>query len=459
MKMKMKMMVAAGNGGESATTTTTVKQKRPATEQLVKEPAGGKRVKLQNNNPNPNPNLISNNGSNGVPAAAVLNSPSNITFVRSRMFYSRPTLTAGGNVATGLRHIHILNQTRTKPPKPITTTTTNKNKSKNPNPASHEFSETEQTQRILQYIFPRQFGLHNVFTSAVDKIETSHRFKDYTTREDEIQRKTRRGREGGVYSYRPLKVPRRLAGERVRSLVEGLRRGNEKCGYWALVRYYCPSWLCDEGAKDPRLRLPGPEKALFSSSCVSEGIATQAYNLPSGSSSARPARTTAAQIPTQKPTTTTSTKTTTTKTTNPPDPAPPTNSIEQLISKPVKQSFTDHATSVGEVSAFVAAVIRTVIPREFFGGEENRRTIMRSVERFVRLRRFETLSLHDVLQGLKVCFNPTHISRISISEKKCILLLTFNFFYLYNTAEGLCLARASQQQQLEKYPHPPPPSL
>ena len=47
-----------------------------------------------------------------------------------------------------------------------------------------------------------------------------------------------------------------------------------------------------------------------------------------------------------------------------------------------------------------------VIPDEFLGiGEDqahNKQVLMKNVDRFVDLRRFETLSLHDVTQGMKV---------------------------------------------------------
>lgn len=66
----------------------------------------------------------------------------------------------------------------------------------------------------------------------------------------------------------------------------------------------------------------------------------------------------------------------------------------------------DSATTSANVSAFVRAVISRLIPHELWGtgpeGIENERLIMRSVNRFVILRRFEGLTLHEVLQGLKV---------------------------------------------------------
>jgi len=76
-------------------------------------------------------------------------------------------------------------------------------------------------------------------------------------------------------------------------------------------------------------------------------------------------------------------------------------SSEPSLSKP-KDSFTDFASSIGEVSAFARAVISNIVPIEFWGSEENKKGFMRNVDRFVKLRRYETLSLHEVMQGMKV---------------------------------------------------------
>jgi telomerase reverse transcriptase len=47
-----------------------------------------------------------------------------------------------------------------------------------------------------------------------------------------------------------------------------------------------------------------------------------------------------------------------------------------------------------------------VIPNNFWGGDSvqkhNKSTVMRSVDHFVKLRRFETISLHEIVQDLKV---------------------------------------------------------
>jgi len=47
-----------------------------------------------------------------------------------------------------------------------------------------------------------------------------------------------------------------------------------------------------------------------------------------------------------------------------------------------------------------------VIPSEFWGGKINKTLIYKMVEVFIERRRFEVLSLHEVLQGFKVC--PHH---------------------------------------------------
>jgi hypothetical protein len=90
---------------------------------------------------------------------------------------------------------------------------------------------------------------------------------------------------------------------------------------------------------------------------------------------------------------------------------PPSNSKDAHLSEielpQRKQSFTDFSTPPAKVSAFCRAVLCAIIPEEFWGTGEvggwNKRVMMRNVDRFIRLRRFESLALHEVLQGLKVC--------------------------------------------------------
>lgn len=89
---------------------------------------------------------------------------------------------------------------------------------------------------------------------------------------------------------------------------------------------------------------------------------------------------------------------------------------------PPKYSLTDYATPASSVSAFCRAVLRKLIPPQLFGtgqqGLSNKRTILNHVDRFIRMRRFESLNLHEVSQGLKITCIPwleTPHTSISVS--------------------------------------------
>jgi telomerase reverse transcriptase len=96
----------------------------------------------------------------------------------------------------------------------------------------------------MQYMFPRQFGLHNVFTSKVDPRETAMPFKDYTLREKDIHSSMCRELGGKATNAQAidkwkLRIPKRLRGD-VFALVRKLRTLNQRCSYMELLRHYCP---------------------------------------------------------------------------------------------------------------------------------------------------------------------------------------------------------------------------
>jgi hypothetical protein len=71
-----------------------------------------------------------------------------------------------------------------------------------------------------------------------------------------------------------------------------------------------------------------------------------------------------------------------------------------------KTSLLDYATPAANVSAFCYSVLSTLIPNDFWGEGDtqthNKGMFMKNVGRFITLRRFETISLHDAVQGMKV---------------------------------------------------------
>ncbi|KAI9814836.1 MAG: hypothetical protein M1827_003102 [Pycnora praestabilis] len=269
-----------------------------------------------------------------------------ITFVRNRMFYARAALNGKGDVQFGLRHIHVLNRY----------------------PDNKDLKHTVQ---IMKYIFPRQFGLHNVFTSIVDRRETIQPFKDYTLREQEIALSNTRkvpSANGKEPPGRSCKVPKRLRGDIIR-LVAQLQKQHGKCSYTQLLRYYCPVEHID--------------KSRSSQTVIPNGL------LPTSNSSILQAAQTAnsSLVPTVAPLSTTVSTT-----------------------SPRKLSMLDYSTPASDVSAYCRAVILNIVPDELFGtheiGRENRKIIMSNIDRFVKLRRFESLSLHEVMQGMKIITIP-----------------------------------------------------
>lgn len=72
-----------------------------------------------------------------------------------------------------------------------------------------------------------------------------------------------------------------------------------------------------------------------------------------------------------------------------------------------KPSLMDYATPKASVSAFCRSVLSTLIPHGFWGEADtqthNKSLFMKVVDRFITLRRFETVSLHDAVQGMKAC--------------------------------------------------------
>ncbi|KAI0548296.1 hypothetical protein F4679DRAFT_325591 [Xylaria curta] len=156
---------------------------------------------------------------------SVVKTSSELVFVRNRMFYAKPALNARGQVQFGLRHIHILNRSPFQQLE---------------KGATHEIrarlirQNDIHTLKVMMYMFPRQFGLHNVFTSKVDPKETSQRLKDYTLREEEIHEKF--GRLGDLAH---LKTPKRLRG-RAKDLVRKFQVLHQRCSYSRLLQHYCP---------------------------------------------------------------------------------------------------------------------------------------------------------------------------------------------------------------------------
>lgn len=228
------------------------------------------------------------------------------------------------------------------------------------------------TVKVMMYMFPRQFALHNAFTSKVNGLETAQKFQDYTLREDEIApiMQAAKARPNGL-----PKLPKRLRGSAWR-LVERLQVRHGRCSYAEFLKHYCPSVLQHRRSSakaGPTLeRPPKPDRGIAQRASAESQMYFHSGNL---SNIAGGITLTNNNLPCRDG-----------------------HSLESLVQL---------ATSTSQVSAFCQAVLSHIIPNEFWGQGDtlcyNKTSFLQKVDRFIKLRRFESMTLHDVSQGLKVC--------------------------------------------------------
>ncbi|KAH9178168.1 hypothetical protein EDB89DRAFT_1149847 [Lactarius sanguifluus] len=65
-----------------------------------------------------------------------------------------------------------------------------------------------------------------------------------------------------------------------------------------------------------------------------------------------------------------------------------------------KPRFAEFACPFVEIYRFVVVVTKVVIPKDFWGGDENFRLVMTTLKNFISYRRYETISLHEIMRGL-----------------------------------------------------------
>ncbi|KAF2842800.1 hypothetical protein M501DRAFT_28796 [Patellaria atrata CBS 101060] len=225
-----------------------------------------------------------------------------------------------------------------------------------------DVNDVNQTVHVMKYIFPRQFGLHNVFTSTVDFKESAHIFKDYTLREQEIavlqQRRDIKRAEKEKTDMCQQKIPKRLRGMTV-ELVTKLRKLHQRCSYAAILQYYCPiSVSSTRSAND----IPLSFKALDKSRLASHALPKEVGNS--------------------------------------------TGNVATQYVNVEEPKYTELACSVSEVSAFCRAVLLNIVPHGFWGDTEtyrqNEAIISKYIDMFIRARKSESLSIHEIIQNFKV---------------------------------------------------------
>lgn len=230
-----------------------------------------------------------------------------------------------------------------------------------------EMRNETNTVKVLMHMFPRQFRLHNVFTSEVDSSKTSQKFQDYTVRDDEISQLCCSSSKTPDSAL--PKVPKRLRG-RAKNLVRRMQILHNRCSYFELLRHYCP---CNHDGERP--------------------VRTVSNHLGRSKSASNPVVTLDRMRNVQKQ----------------PAEAPrhtKRHGCHARKPEPEHRSIVDMACSTAHVSAYCRAALIKLVPLPVWGngqtGRDNRDVFLRKVHHFISLRRFETMSLHELLQGFKV---------------------------------------------------------
>ncbi|BGP48846.1 Telomerase reverse transcriptase [Rhodotorula kratochvilovae] len=238
-----------------------------------------------------------------------LHPANSIVFSRHRMYHNRVAKAKGGKLPYGLPTKHILTRLPSIFP-PVPPSGARPLKAVAEAPARH----------LAKYIFPRQFGLHNVFTS--EKARTSFEvMPDYLDREVEIKK------------LGSLKTPQRLKTMSHKRLSQEERS--------AVL----------ELAEQPRTQVSRGD--------VSIDISHASLVVPHGQTQAQ----------------------------------------EKAREKP---KLAEYACSFYEVERFVLDAVAEVIPRAFWGSDANCRVVQSRISAFIRMRRFETTSLHALMQGFSL---------------------------------------------------------
>ncbi|KGO64785.1 Telomere reverse transcriptase [Penicillium italicum] len=303
-----------------------------------------------------------------------LHSPNSIVFLRRRILYGRVEFK--NKVASGLGQTHVLSR-------------------------FSSLDSVAQTVHVMKYIFPRQFGLLNVFTLDSNGRNTMDYSKSFMFRESEIshleeekrlQRPPPENEFADCGGERTIKVPKRLRGITM-ELVRKLRNCNAKCSYGELLRYYCPTEQTGPRRLGAFASTPDAKKSEPVSSLRSNLVTQVQINPQSPSESSAQTFCDVSRL----------------------EPHMAVGAscgidAEKTVIQKAQPSLTDYATRASSVSAFCRAVIQKLIPRQFWGvgpdGISNLKLLLRHVDRFIKLRRFESLSLHEVCKGIKTTSIP-----------------------------------------------------
>ncbi|GAA5871307.1 hypothetical protein JCM16303_000711 [Sporobolomyces ruberrimus] len=332
-----------------------------------------------------------------------LNSNNSIVFSRHRIYHARMSRTKQGKPVYGLSPkpslltrlrgpienrtdiLSRLSQDFTLPTSAFLPTIPT-----NPQTTSQLYAPAR---HLSKYVFPRQFGFDNVFES--EKVNLSIRVRpDHEDRELEIKK------------LGTTKTPSRLK----RQIVPLLNRMivlHNRCNYRKMLGIKCPSKVSHKA-------LDEEEKKSLVTDLMSEAPASQFSRTNLSTTLDRPPVVSQA-VPPPDPSSASSDRVPDSQL---PDERQGTNETgdgtqgegESESLRPMgattgfqsKPKLAEYACTPYEVESYVKAIVRDVVPRAFWGSDRNAKLVMKQISQYLRMRRFETISLHSLLQGFSI---------------------------------------------------------
>ncbi|GAA5910442.1 telomerase reverse transcriptase [Sporobolomyces salmoneus] len=316
-----------------------------------------------------------------------------IVFSRHRIYHARVSKLKGGKIAYGLSPKHILSQlsesfvlpTTVYPPttsSPATSTTTQTTN----HSTSHFFSAAR---HLSKYVFPSQFNLDNVFKRPESTVSGGKGINLWlSVRPDHEDRVVE------IKKLGTIPTPKRLR-SKVVPLLNKLIVLNQRCNYRKLLELKCPSK--DLMSEPPLTQLSRPNATPSFAAPLSSSTATARTNSQQTSISASSNR-----IPDSQPSEQATNEGHQEEVVAEEEEEDSLRPIKPKSGLEKKPKLAEFACSPYEVESYVQAVVRDVIPRSFWGSERNRKLVFKQISQFLRMRRFESISLHSLLQGFSI---------------------------------------------------------
>ncbi|KAF7292779.1 Telomerase reverse transcriptase [Mycena indigotica] len=270
-------------------------------------------------------------------------SASTVILVRNRLFYGRVMENGRTN---GLPPSHILNKLKFRPPNNAQELDPNDDETDRAG-MPNRTDQMKAARRLSKYVFPRQYGLESPFGFE----SQSTTLPDFSNRDHHIT------------ALGPCKTPKRL--KEAVPLLEKVIWRHGKCQYWQLRDLACPS----EARK--------LHKKGFTKQDILAFLADRTSSLPRS----QPEYNLDASYDTDG---------------NTIAPIGLTQAKKQATLKP---HLAEIACSHKSVFRYVMLVTKVVFPTSFWGSHTNFLHVMKKVKTFISCRRYETLSLHNILQG------------------------------------------------------------